>query len=67
MFSIPNKKYLNRKIIKTFPTDYMRKTYLKRLHKCLIEWSNQWDEFQKEPTAKFKPMGNKWYIYVTKP
>ena len=66
MFSIPNKKYLNRKLIRTFPTDYMRKVYLKKLYTSLMAWAEQWDDFSKEPTAKIKTMSNKWYIYVTK-
>lgn len=66
MFSIPNKKFLNRKLIRTFPTDYMRKVYLRKIYTSLLAWAEQWDEFSKEPTAKFKSMGNKWYIYITK-
>ena len=65
-FTIPNKKYLNRKIIKGFQTDYMRKAYLKQLYTSIMAWAEQWDLFSKEPTAKFKTMGNKWYIYITK-
>jgi len=65
-FAIPNKKYLNRKIIKSFPTDQHRKRYLKQLYTALMAWSEQWEDFSKEPTVKFKSLSNKWYIYITK-
>lgn len=66
IFSIPHKKFLNRKLIRTFPTDYMRKAYLKKLYNTLLGWADQWGPFSAESSAKFKSMGNKWYIYITK-
>ena len=63
-FAIPNKKYLNRKITKSFPTDRHRKIYLKQLHNALMSWSTHWDLFKNEPTVKFKTISNKWYIYT---
>ena len=65
-FAIPNKKHLNRKITKSFITDYQRKQYLKQLYTALMAWSEQWGSFSKEPTVKFKTLSNKWYIYITK-
>ena len=65
-FAIPNKKYMNRKIERRFYSDQMRKIYLKQLYTSLMAWSEQWGPFSKEPTAKIKTMGNKWYIYITK-
>jgi len=65
-FIVPNKKYMNRKIITGFETDNQRKTYLRHLHKALNEWANNWGTFKKNSPAKFKSMGNKWYIWITK-
>jgi len=65
-FELPNKKNMNRKIVNTFTTDFRRKTYLRHLHTALLEWSNKWGPFINEPTAKFRTIGNKWYIYITK-
>lgn len=65
-FAIPNKKYLNRRLIGSFMTDDARKTYLRHLHKALIEWANNWGSFSTEPNVKFKAMNNKWYFYITK-
>jgi hypothetical protein len=65
-FELPNKKFMNRKITKEFTTDQKRKTYLRHLHKALLEWSNKWGPFLNEPTSKFKTLNNKWYIYITK-
>jgi len=65
-FIVPNKKYMNRKIIASFVTDSQRKTYLRHLHKALIEWSNNWGSFKKDSNVKFKSMSNKWYFYITK-
>jgi hypothetical protein len=65
-FAIPSKKYMNRKITKGFYSDTLRKIYLKQLYTSLMAWSEQWQPFGQEPTAKIKTMGNKWYIYITK-
>lgn len=65
-FIIPNKKYLNRRIVASFLNDAARKTYLRHLHKALMEWSNNWDSFSKESPTKFKALGNKWYFYITR-
>jgi len=65
-FAIPNKKYMKRKITKSFMTDKQRKIYLKQLYTALMAWSEQWGTFSKESTVKFKSMSNKWYIYITK-
>jgi len=65
-FIIPSKKYMNRKIISTFRTDELRKTYLKGLHDGLMDWANNYGAFKKEPDVKFKSIGSKWYFYITK-